>query len=358
MITLRNKALNDFKAKKQMEKWNYYQKLRNLVTKTVKLEKIAFFKYLFTGNSKQEMWKHLKHHNIVKTKRREIPESLCSPDSFNDFLLSNTPKIQVKLSDIERLYPKNIKLYNKFSFTKIDDNDIRNSLSKISSKMAGRDNIDIGMLTLCTPHIIPQLVHIINKCIDESYFPHLWKIAKIIPIPKKPHTNLINDLRPISILPTMSKVLERILYNQIYQYSELQNILPLTQSGFRKGHSCTTALLKIVDDVRYHQDRSMDTALIALDFTKAFDSLDPNILQAILRDWGFSKSALMLIESYLHDRMQFVYINGQHSAMKSNNMGVPQGSILGPLLFTLYTSRINDSIKSCRTHMYADDIQI
>ena len=136
-----------------------------------------------------------------------------------------------------------------FTFSKIKPYDITNLLTHIASKAIGHDNIDIKMLIFCTSLIIPQLTHIINNCIETSYFPNHWKIAKIIPIPKTAAPASCSELRPISILPTMSKLIERILFDQIYKYAQLNYILPPVQSGFRKGYSCTTALLKIIDDI-------------------------------------------------------------------------------------------------------------
>ena len=166
------------------------------------------------------------------------------------------------------------------------------------------------MLISSTPLIVPYLKDIVNSCIQSSYFPSQWKIAKIIPLPKNTQPTEFNELRPISILPTMSKICERILYNQIYAFVESENILPSIQSGFRRGHSCTTALLNVIDDIKCLQDNSMDTVLVALDFSKAFDSLNLIILETVLKYWGFSGPAIKLIASYLKERQQFVDIKG------------------------------------------------
>ena len=358
LMNLQDKALQNYKRQKQPAKWRYYQTLRNLSAKTIKAEKIAYFKYLFYGNDKRQMWQNLKRNGIIKTKSMNIPEPLSNPNSFIDYLQSIVPKNSSHLNEISKFYSPKVHNENCFAFTEINENDIMASLTTIVSKAVGCDNIDIRMLTFCTPLIIPLLSHIINSCIETSYFPNDWKIAKIISIPKNTEPTNLSELRPISILPTMSKLFERILFDQIYKFVNQNNILPHIQSGFRKGFSCTTALLKVIDDVRRAQDKGMDTALVALDFTKAFDTLDPKILLIALEYWGFSKSALRLMGSYLNNRFQYVNINEQISEMRNVSTGVPQGSILGPLLFIIYTSKLYSVIEQCKVHMYADDVQI
>ena len=358
LIKVRDGALRDFKNNRSSAKWDYYRMLRNLTTKTIKLEKVAYFKHLLGGNNKKQLWLNLKRNNIVRTKVRDIPESLCNPNAFNDYLLSNIPNCDIVKADLEKFYPKNVHKSNYFSFKRIQNADIQNAIASIHSNAMGHDGINLRMLILCTPHIIPHLKNIINSCIDKSYFPKVWKIAKIGPLPKTAEIKNYSQLRPISVLPTISKIFERVLYDQIYKFVETENILPYTQSGFRKRYSCTTALLKVVDDIRYSQDNNMDTVMVALDLTKAFDSLNPSAMQIILEYWGFGTSARLLINSYLNDRLQFVEIQGRKSDMKQIGIGVPQGSILGPLLFIIYTSKLYSSIKQFSVHTYADDVQI
>lgn len=208
------------------------------------------------------------------------------------------------------------------------------------------------------PYILPFLTHIINMCIEKSYFPTSWKCAYIIPTPKIKQPIEFSHLRAISILPALSKILEKILDMQIRKFIDLNNILPRKQSGFRPGHSCATALADIVDDILTANDNSKLSILILLDYTKAFDMLNREILLAILAYIGFGINSQNMISSFLSERTQQVVLNHTFSEAKEIKTGVPQGSVLGPLLYTLYTSEFNGCLRSCDYHQYADDTQL
>jgi len=356
LITLRNKALLSYKKDKCDAKFEYYKTLRNLTTKTVKLEKIAYFKHILKGSTKQQLWQILKRQNIVKSRSKALPRDLSNPDSFNRYLLNNAPNNKHHNErELITLYPETVP---HFKFKKVYRNDIEEALCSIKSKSMGHDGLDFRMLLFCTPYLLPFIQHIINSCITSSYFPASWKISKIMPLAKCSHPKSNDDLRPISILPILSKLFEKILYKQILAYAEIKNILPPMQSGFRKGHSCNTAILSVKDDILKSLDENLCTALIAIDFSKAFDRLLPKTLLLILKHWGFHGSAVSLVRSYFENRQQYVYIEGRSSQMGRINAGVPQGSVLGPLLFAIYSAKLHESVSHCDLHMYADDVQI
>lgn len=156
----------------------------------------------------------------------------------------------------------------------------------------------------------------------------------------------------------MSKLVEKIMEVQFKSYLDQSNILPVIQSGFRPGFSCTTALLHITDDIIRAADEGRITALVLLDFSKAFDTINHNLLLEILHSCGVGVEALHLFQSYLTGRSQRVRFRGKLSNSKNSTTGVPQGSILGPLLFTVYTSQFVNYITHCNIHMYADDTQL
>ena len=158
------------------------------------------------------------------------------------------------------------------------------------------------MLQFCCPFIIPFITHIINECILNCYFPVLWKQAQSIPLPKVKNPFSYADLRCIRLLPTLSKVLEKVIEKKIRLFLNLHNILPVKQSGFRADHGCESALACITDDILRATDENKISILISLDFSKAFDMLDHRILYSLLHFIGFSENARNLVFSFLSDR--------------------------------------------------------
>nr|CAI5820015.1 unnamed protein product [Callosobruchus analis] len=214
------------------------------------------------------------------------------------------------------------------------------------------------MIQLCLPHILPHIKHIINFCLEKSVYPSSWKKSLIIPLPKKTQVSEYKDLRAISILPVLCKFIEKAVDIQLREYIEGKQILPDVQSGFRRGHSCTTALLKITDDIVSASDIGEYTIVVLLDFSRAFDTINYSLLLKILKYIGLSVSAVEFFGRYLSNRVQRVILNGDSSEFLSLTSGVPQGSVLGPLLFTIYTSQLIKSLQHTKLQLYADDTQI
>ena len=177
-------------------------------------------------------------------------------------------------------------------------------------------------------------------------------------MPKVKDVKSLSDLRPISILPTLSKVVEKIVYRQIYDYLIDCKIMPDKQSGFRKGHSTTSALSVILDDTIRSIDKGEITLLTMLDFSKAFDTIDHSLLYTKLMYYGFDDTSVSFFKSYFNHRSQQVIINNAASNLGTITSGVPQGSILGPILFTIYTADLLESTKNSQTRAFADDLQI
>ena len=227
-----------------------------------------------------------------------------------------------------------------------------------TSKSPGHDEITAKFLKISAKKVAPAVSDIINLSIKSGEYPEALKIAKVLPIFKKGDPSLASNYRPISVLSCINKIFEKIISKRIYNFLEKYNILYEFQYGFRQGHSTSHALVEIVDKIKFAMDNNEMTCGIFLDLSKAFDTVNHEILLNKLDHYGIRGPTLKLLKSYLSNRKQFVKIGKFKSELRQISCGVPQGSVLGPLLFILY---INDLHKACslgNTRIFADDTNI
>ena len=209
----------------------------------------------------------------------------------------------------------------------------------------GHDEIRASTLKSVSPYIVEPLAYICNLSISQGVFPSKLKIANVLPLYKADDPFLFNNYRPVSLLNVLSKVFERIMYNRVSEFLETLKILVNFQFGFRKWHSSYMTLLTLMDKLISSLERKEFVIGIFLDFSKAFDTVDHAILLQKLSHYGIRGNALKWFTSYLSNRRQYVTYNGVVSAMKGINCRVPEGSILGPLLFLIY---INGLCSMCK----------
>lgn len=359
MIKLRNRALLRHKKSKNPVHWDYYKTLRNFVKTAINNEKKAYINFSLNNNNKNN-WKCFRDMNIYnKSSAHDLSSNLGDVNDINKYFISSS-KTDIQV-DVETLafFSNNIKPNTpQFNFSPVSEELVHKTLLSITSNSTGSDNISIAMLLCCCPTILPYLSHIINFCILSDVFPSSWKLAHVLPLPKTNNPKELKDLRPISILPVLSKVLEKILNSQVKIHLQNHDLLPQNQSGFRANYSCTTALLKVMDDILLETDKDRLTILVLLDYSKAFDRISHDLLLAVLHYLGFAGNAVLLMKNYLINRQQTVKIGNNLSDSLDVLSGVPQGSILGPILFTLYTSYFSTILQHCCSHFYADDTQI
>ena len=237
---------------------------------------------------------------------------------------------------------------------------VKKQINSISTTIAtGLDKVPVRLLKLCVNEVADSLTNIINLSFETATFPEIWKIARVTPIYKSGDKSVQLNYRPISVLPVISKTCERHVHVTFLSWLQKFRLLIGNQSAYLNNHSCVTALIDITDTLLLNMDRGDINGLLMLDLSKAFDLINHNLLLKKLEIYGLSESTLGWFNSYLSMRKQAVAVNGTASEFLDISRGVPQGSILGPLLFITFMNDLSFEINDPqKLKMFADDSTI
>lgn len=361
---IRRKQIVWRKAKKgdSAVQWQRYRALRNDVKALTKRKYDLYIESLseVSVSNPKRFWSFFR----CKTKSRTIPicitdgESTCDnsvekASLFNDYFVSvfSQPGVfiapPVNSVDLPLVHPPSV--------TPLQISAIMKDLDV--NKACPPSDISPFVLKNCRDALSISLALIFNRCFFLGEFPSAWKRAHVVPIFKKGDKSLVSNYRPVSLLVGVSKILERCIVNHVYPLLA-PHLHPL-QHGFMKGKSCTTQLLKVYHSIGSILDRGGQIDIIFLDFSKAFDCVDHALLLYKLKMcYGFTDAFVKLFESYLSCRSQCVLIEGEKSTFRPVTSGVPQGSILGPLLFLLFINDMPDSVEHSTVALFADDSKV
>ena len=258
-------------------------------------------------------------------------------------------------------YPGNTATF--LNFSALTETELVDIVKSMPDKSCDMDAIPMWLFKACLPELLPIVLYMVNESLTSGLFPTTLKAASVRPSLKKVglDSDVLGNYRPISNLTFLSKIIEKSVHRQLVKFTDSHKLFAGFQSGYRKNHSCETAITKIHNDILMMIDKKRNVLLLLLDLSAAFDTINHKLLLQKLKNmYGIDGTALSWIQSYLAGRSFSVKVNKTSSSSCTLTIGVPQGSILGPLLFILYTKDLEQLVKryGLTVHLYADDTQI
>jgi hypothetical protein len=367
---------NKFKQSKSNSTWEAYRKQRNQVVQIKKQSVRNYFLERCGGGPKsKDFWPTIKpflsnkckneQKTVLEEENQVISDTKEVCDIFNNFFSNVANDIGKNLEGVSDFqnHPSIKHITSSmatvpdtggFAFENVDFATVSKLIDKLDCKKStGVDGISAKMLKAGSKSLCFPLTNLINFCMAESHFPANLKQAQVIPILKKNDPMNKENYRPVSILPTVSKLFERIIHNQLSGYFE-QHFNPYL-AAFRQGYGCQSVLLRLLEDWRQALDNKKYVGAILMDLSKAFDCIPHNLLICKLKAYGIDDNAANLVCSYLSDRKQRMKIGPETSDWCPVSKGVPQGSIVGPLIFNIFINDIFMSLQHCDLYNYADD---
>ena len=357
----RDKAQLKASATQRQDDWRPFKNLRNCVTTLIKRDKKAWETQQLDGfrNDASKLWRNVK--GWMGWKNSGPPTQLftggkivTSPTGLasvmNDFFIQKVQRLLERLPEsptdpLENLARVMETRTCSFSFLPVHPNEVLQIVTSMkNSKSTGLDNVDTASIKLVINDILPALTHIVNLSLSTLVFPGAWKVAKVIPLLKKGDPLDPSNYRPVALLPILSKIMERVVFKQVVGYVENNGLLHPSHHGSRARHSTCTAMIEMYDNWVNSIERDELAGVMMLDLSAAFDLVDHSLLLKKLELMGFDKRVVVWFWSYLSGRTQCVYIDGKLSDVRAVPVGVPQGSVLGALLYILFVNELPEVV--------------
>ena len=305
------------------------------------------------------MWNII--NNNRKSHQTHSAGASVTPDQFNDFFINIAQELidQEQLSNHDVPYQARIEESTTFNFREATFNEVRDIIKNLKNKES-KDcfGLSVKVVKVIRELIVIPLTKLINLMFKKHIFPNCLKEAIVVPIFKKGDKDQACNYRPISLLPVFSKIVEKCMAQRMAEYFEVNSLFSEQQFGFRKQRNTVSGILDLVSYIRDGFENKKHTGTTFCDLSKAFDCVSHELLVKKLAYYNFSLESVNLIKSYLNDRRQRVVLNGVSSAKGTINLGVPQGSVLGPLLFLIYINNLPNNSIGERYVLFADDTTI
>jgi exonuclease III len=368
LMNQHDKILRTFRKTKSQTDWKTYKKLRNTCTAEIRKAKSQYHQSLLTEsrNNLRKCWQTLKSIFPGKKKKVSVPakSDLNKADSFCRYFSSIAKTLKEKTYPLRQfVWKPPFSIENRaqttFQFGYVSTIFVERELRKLKRhKSTGIDNLPPGMLNDVGHEIARPISYIINLSLRSGQIPTEWKTAQVIPLHKAGNTTDHNNFRPISILPVISKIMERAVHHQLMDYLERNQLLSPNQFGYRNQRSTELATVLLTDTIRKAVDNGHVTVAVFLDLSKAFDTLGHDVLLEKLKSYGVKGLAFNWFADYLFQRSQVVKLGQELSAPCSLVCGIPQGSILGPILFLLFFNDFEKCLSHSQLLQFADDTVI
>ena len=299
-----------------------------------------------------------KHHDtiaLLDADQNNIPPGKIA-STINNFFATVGSILDTSLTPWPDPGPTNEAI---FTFKPFKLAEVEKQVKSIdTTKSSGIEFLKSSILKTILLHILPEFTTLLNRSITEQIIPPKWKLSQIIPIPKITKAYDPGDYRPIALLAIPGKILERLVVAQSMAYLEQHSLLTNCQDGYRKGRSTLSSTTTLTNHIYHNIEGGWVTSAVFIDFRKAFDCVNHDILVKKISNIGFDKKSTNWFHHYLKDRTQLTLAKGLKSSIKSISCGVPQGSILGPILFLIYLNDLPNIITHSKIQQYADDTVI